>query len=143
HPLHTTLTELNYDAPSGRVTITLRLFTEDFANAVGRQAHRPIPGGPDAVIPDSLALAYLRSALGLADRRGTLVALIWAGSRRQGDVSFITLTGTLSAGLSGSRVWNAVNCEVFEDQVNIVRARYGHRDESFLFTRGDPLKALP
>lgn len=143
HPLHTTLTEMTWDPTSGSVTITLRLFTEDFATAVGRHAHHPIPGGPDAAIPDSLALAYLRTALVLADRAGKPVPLRWVGSRQQGDVSFITLDGISPTGLAGSRVWSAVNCEVFEDQVNIVKLRYGNREESILFTRGDPPKVLP
>ena len=142
HPLHTTMTEVQWDATDGRVTIILRLFTEDLATAVGRFSGRPIPGGPEALVPDSLALAYLRATISLVDRGGSSVRLAWAGARRQGDVSFITLRGTMPAGLSGGRLSNAVHCELFPDQVNIVKARSGDRNDSFLFVGGDGPRTL-
>lgn len=143
HPLHTTFTELGWDATTHRITITVRLFTEDFAAAVGRQAHRALAGGPDATIPDSLAFEYIGAALVLSDRSGGPVPLIWRGAHRVGDVSFLSLQAMLPGGLSGLWIGNAIHCELFEDQVNIVKADYGDRSESLLFVRGDPQKIIP
>ena len=143
HPLHTTLTELAVEGGSGTVIITVRLFTEDFANAVGHQAGMTISGGPAAVVPDSLALGYLRARLLLSDRAGRPITLSWGGSRHQADVSFVTLTATASDGLAGVRLVNTVHCEIFPDQVNIVKAIYDGRTETMLFTRGDSPKRLP
>jgi hypothetical protein len=143
HPLHTTFTELNWDGSTHRITITIRLFTEDFAAAVGRRAHRAMAGGPDATIPDSLSFEYVGAALVLSDRSGRPVPLIWRGAHRVGDVSFLSLQATLAGGPSGLRIVNSIHCELFEDQVNIVKADYGNRSESLLFVRGDPQKIIP
>ena len=69
--------------------------------------------------------------------------LRWDGATRSGDVVQIRLRGDVPGGLAGARVWIALLCERFEDQVNIVRATYAGRTASLLFTRGDAAKALP
>jgi hypothetical protein len=142
HPLHTTLMEIG-EAAGGRATILLRVFTEDFANASLRSPGRTLGAVSSVRISDSAAMSYLRSALTLTDRTGAVLALTWAGSRQQGDVTFISLTVSIPRGLSGLMVRDAVNCELFEDQVNIVKATYSGRSESLLFTRGDDPKPLP
>jgi hypothetical protein len=141
HPLHTTFTEVAWQAP-GTVTVTVRLFTEDFASAISRRTGH-VMAGRDAVIPDSLALDYLRAHLILISRVGRPVSFRWSGQRHTADVSFLTLSADLPPGLSGATFANAIHCELFDDQVNIVKATYAGRSESLLFTRGDSPKTLP
>lgn len=69
--------------------------------------------------------------------------LAWAGAERTGDVILLRLRGEVPGGLAGARVTSLLLCERFEDQVNIVRAVYGGRSATLLFTRGEGAKALP
>lgn len=69
--------------------------------------------------------------------------LAWAGAERSGDVLLLRLRGEVPGGRAGARVTSLVLCERFEDQVNIVRATYGGRATTLLFTRGATSKALP
>ncbi|MEP6572043.1 MAG: DUF6702 family protein [Gemmatimonadota bacterium] len=141
HPLHTTFTELTAQS-SGIVTITVRLFTEDLAVAISKRSGRTF-AGRDAIIPDSLALDYLRAHFALGAHGGHPAQLRWSGQRRTADVSFLTLSADLPAGLAGATLADSIHCELFDDQVNIVKATYAGRSESMLFTRGDPPKTLP
>ena len=86
---------------------------------------------------------YLRGTFALADPTGRQVRLAWAGAQRSGDVILLRLRGVVPGGLAGARVTSLMLCERFEDEVNVVRAAYGGRTETLLFTRGESSKALP
>ncbi len=55
----------------------------------------------------------------------------------------LRLRGRVDGGLAGSRVDNRILTDRFADQVNVVRATYGRRTATLIFTRGDGPKALP
>lgn len=143
HPLHTTLTELSYDARSGAVSISLRLFADDFAAAVTRTSTGG-PRGATAMPPDTAMFRYIsqRFSLVAAGAAGRPVALRWCGVRRTGEVVFVCLQGTSGAPLSGARLMNRLMTETFDDQVNMVQALHGGRRQMLLFTKRDGPKAL-
>jgi hypothetical protein len=129
HPMHTSVTELTY-APSARsVSLTIRVFADDFIAAAG--------GG------DSAAAAYLRPRVTLTDGEGRAIVLRWERREPAGDALLIRLRGDAPTGLAGARLRHTLLCERFADQVNIVQARYGGRSASLLFTPGDAAKQLP
>jgi hypothetical protein len=130
HPMHTSVAELVSQPSTGSVIVTLRIFADDFRTAV--------PGGPVRQ-----AEPYVRSQFELRDSENRLVNLQWEDIAQAGDVIQIRLRADLAHGLGGVRVHDQLLCDRFADQVNIVRATYGGRTTSLLFTPGDQAKALP
>jgi len=135
HPMHTAVSELMQQDPRGGVTVQIRVFADDFQAVV--------PAASDPAAADSSMARYLRGTFALADRAGRPVRLAWGGAERTGDVILLRLRGEVPGGLAGARVTSLVLCERFPDQVNIVRAEYGGRATTLLFTRGETAKALP
>jgi hypothetical protein len=135
HPLHTTVAEVSEARPSGRATIRIRVFADDFGSAV--------PPASGAAAADSAMSRYVRGRFALADRTGWPVRLVWRGAARSGDVLLLRLAADVPGGLAGARVTSLLLCERFEDQVNIVRAEYGAGAATLLFTRGETAKTLP
>ncbi len=131
HPLHTTLTQLTYDAARGTVEVSVRAFADDFRAAAGSDAS------------DSAAYAYLGKALTLTDRDGRALPLSGCGLRRTQDLLWLCLRTRAAGGLAGVRVHARMLLELYEDQINIVQASYDGRRVSLLFSRGDPPKPLP
>src|SRR3989441_7151240 len=131
HPLHTTLTQLAYHDADRSVEVTVRVFADDFRAVLARD------------VTDSAAAAYLRSAITLTDRAGRPLAVVWCGMKRTGDLLWLCLRAPAPSGLSGLRVWVALLFDRYEDQINIVQAIYEGRRAAFLFTSGDPPKAIP
>ncbi len=129
HPMHTSVTELAHEPRSRTVAVTVRVFADDFTATAG--------------VGDSAAAGYLRTKLMLTDRAGRPIALRWERLEPAGDALLLRLRGPAPAGLAGVRVRQAVLCDRFADQVNIVRASYGGRSASLLFTPGDEAKPLP
>lgn len=139
HPFHDSVSELTYDGAQRTVTIYVRAFADDLAIGVAALPPTPALAGQPA---DSAVARYVRATILLIDTHNHLVPLRWGGLERQDDVVLIRLAADAPAGLRGWRLSHALLCERYTDQVNIVRlADAGHRTD-FLFTRGDPPKAL-
>ncbi|HYU00375.1 MAG TPA: DUF6702 family protein [Gemmatimonadales bacterium] len=130
HPLHTTLTQLSYDAGNRVALITIRAFADDF--------HAAARG-----VSDSATFAYAAAGFTLTDRDGRGLALEWCGVRRTGDLLWLCLRAPAPGGLAGLRVHARLLFDRFEDQINIVQASYGARRVSLLFSRGDLPQPLP
>jgi hypothetical protein len=136
HPLHTTLAQVAYRADTRSVEVTLRIFADDLTAATHRGA-----AGASAAPPDSVALAYVASALVLSDGAGRPLALRPTGARRTGDLVWLTLSAPAPA-LAGLELRNQLLCDLYDDQVNIVQVESGGRRTSMLFTKGEGAKRI-
>jgi hypothetical protein len=133
HPLHTSVTEISYDAGTGTAMIRIRVFADDLGAAL--TSH----GG----LVDSVMSGYVRGAFTISDRSGRSLPIRWIGAETSGDVVLLYLAVRAPDGLAQARLRNALLSERFADQVNIVRVLRGGRAITLLFTRGEPAKALP
>ena len=139
HPLHTTLTQLSYDASTRVLNVSVRVFADDFSAAV---MPRERPAG-HVIPPDSAMLRYVIGRFTLLGAGGAPTPLRWCGTRRDGEVLFLCFRATAQPSPSGARLRNALLSDVFADQVNIVQASYGGARRTLLFTPRDGLKTLP
>ena len=139
HPLHTTLTQLSYDASARVLNLSVRVFADDFSAAVMPRGR----AGGDVVPPDSAMLRYVNGRFALEAAGGRPIPLRWCGMRRDGEAIFLCLRATAQPSPAGGRMRNALLSEVFADQVNIVQASYGGVRRTLLFTSRDGMKALP
>ena len=139
HPLHTTLTQLSYDASARVLHVSVRVFADDFSAAVMPRDR----AGSTVVPPDSAMLRYVSGRLALIGSGGAPIPLRWCGMRRDGEAFFLCLRATAQPSPTGARMRNALLSEVFADQVNIVQASYGGARRTLLFTSRDGMKALP
>ena len=118
HPLHTTLTQLDFTAADRSVRLTVRGFSDDLHAALGGD------------LTDSAAARYL--------------PLAWCGLQRSDGVVWLCLRGVAPADARGVKVRIGVLFELYADQINIVQtSRDGRRGGALLFTRGDPPRPVP
>jgi hypothetical protein len=122
HPSHTSSAELV--ARRDSVLVTIRMFADDLA------------GTGDLKV-------YVGERFGIRDQRGAPVRLEWSGSEPVGDVLLVRLRGLVPGGLPGATVRHELLTERFNDQVNLVRARYADRVATLIYVRGDRPKTLP
>jgi hypothetical protein len=127
HPIHSSSAVITFPSGSGRASIVLRVFADDFP-----------PG--QAVAP---AERYLAERFALSDARGSKLPLRLHGIATDGAVLVLTLSAPPEGGLPGARVWHGVLAERFPDQVNLVRVQRGGRTTTILFTAADGPKPLP
>lgn len=139
HPLHTTLAALSYDAPSRTITVSLRVFADDFSAAVtGAATHTGV------VLPaDSLMSRYVTQRFTILNASKRPVVFQWCGVKRAAEVLLLCLRANDARGLAGARVLSTLLRERFDDQVNMVQATYGGRRHMLLFTKRDDARLLP
>jgi len=142
HPLHTSLAELSL-SPDGGVTVSIRVFADDYTAAADRHKKAAAARRSPARAGISPLVAYALASFSLIDRGGRLIPLEWCGGRQAGDLIWLCLRGRVASAPSGLRVSSRILCDVFDDQINIVQAAYGGRKVSLLFTPGDEAKQLP
>ncbi len=117
------------------MSVVIRLFADDIRGVVGARSGQK---------PTGAALrSYLTDRFVVHDRSGAHIALAWDDGLIHGDVLTVRSRTRVAGGLAGARVMNRVLTEQFADQVNVVRATYGGRSATLIFTRGDGPKALP
>jgi hypothetical protein len=140
HPIHTTLTEIALDSTDGSMRFTIRSFADDFSAAVSKHAGKPRP--TDYRVPDSDIVSYVTSAV-VVEASGTRAPFAWAGSKRSGDVIWVTFKVPSVHALRGVKIASALLFDLYDDQVNIVQTSAGGRHHSMLFTSGDGKKLKP
>jgi len=140
HPLHTTLAEAGLGA-DGSLQITLRAFADDFSAAVARHAGKPKPA--DFSVPDADVAMYVKATIDVQDARGRSIPLVWASTRRQGDLVWVTVRVPGVRSLSGVRMTYCTLFDAFKDQVNIVQANDNGRRHTVLFTASDGRSSKP
>ena len=139
HPLHTTLAEVTVDQPHQTVRAVVRVFVDDLSAGLSHQ--RPGSGHVGAAI-EAQATAYVLASFSMLDRDAKPVALRSCGVRRNQELLWVCLEGNISGASRDLSLRNAVLCDVFSDQVNIVQVGDGTNKRSVLFSRGDGTKRL-
>lgn len=141
HPLHTTLTDVTTDPARGMLRVTIRVFADDFSAAAAR--HSGLRPPADHRVADPVIARYVAARVQLLDAGGRRASLSWGGARREGEMIWITVYVPALRSLAGVRIGNSLMLDVFDDQVNIVRAQAGSRRSSVLFTKGDRGRVKP
>lgn len=142
HKYYTSLAQVEYNAESKTVEVTLRVFADDLELALTRRAGRRVSldRTKDA---DELVLAYLRDTFEIRNRDGETKALRWVGMELRSDIAWLYVEAEMPEGLAGARLRDQVLFELFEKQVNTVSVRYPGAKADIVFTRGDGERAVP
>lgn len=128
HPLHTTLTTIEWRVETGALQVAVRVFTQDLQVA-------------ETATGSGSACGYARSVLVLRDATGHTLAAQRCTADVQSDVTWIRLEVPLPTP-AGVHLLNAFLFETFSDEVNVVQSNLLGRAHTVLFTSGDAPKAL-
>ena len=141
HPLHSTITEITQDRARGVVRATIRVFADDFGTAVTRSTKGSLTptAGPAW---DAAVAAYASTAFALQDAQGRSLPLRSCGVKQTADLLWLCLEAVTSQPLETMRVRNAMLCDLFHDQVNVVQGTTANGRRSLLFVRGDSFKSM-
>lgn len=140
HPLHTSLAELSFTS-GGAVSVTLRVFADDYAAAAEDHRKRSIPSAGARAVASPVA-GYALASFTIADESGRTIPLRECGGKRVADLMWLCFRGHVRRTPAGLRVSSRILFDMFDDQINIVQVTYGGRKTNLLFTRGDESRTL-
>jgi hypothetical protein len=141
HKFHASLAEVEYNAKERRVEIAVRLFVEDFEEALGKASGRRVRLDATPDVAD-LGAAYLRERLTITGPDGRALELKWVGMESKVDEAWVYLEAPSADGLAGATVSDRVFFELFDDQVNTVNLKDGARRTTVVFKPGDGPRSI-
>ncbi len=141
HPLHTSLAELVYDSRKGSVTVSLRVFVDDFTQASISRRQALVAKNMKAAAPNPL-VDYALASFHIFDGRGRQIPLHSCGGKKVGELMWLCFRGSVPRGGREIKVSNRVLFDVFKDQINIVKSTLDGKQATVLFTPGDGAKSI-
>lgn len=143
HKFHVSVSQVEYNASGQSVQVVMRIYSDDFENALSRHAKRQVKLDParDKDAGD-LVMSYLRGQFELKTKAGKPVKFNWVGLEAQVDMFWLYFEGKVPGGFSGAQLKNRVLCEIFEDQVNIVNVKYQGKQAGTMFEPKDEFKPI-
>jgi hypothetical protein len=128
HPLHTSLTQISFDASRRNVSVSIRAFTDDLSMAAQASGLSPAD--------------YAARAFRLTNSRGVAIRLSPCGEKRVGDLVWLCFKGSVGSHPDDLRVSSTMLFEKYKDQINVVTVIGAKGARNFLFTPGDSPKQL-
>lgn len=118
HPLHTSFTEIGRDARTGAVTLSVRLFSDDFKAAMDSIAAVASSRG---VTRDAVVQAYFERSVALDTDKGTPIRLAWCGMKIVDGLTWLCAKSLDPVPIGRLRIRNTLMFDRFTDQISIVR----------------------
>ena len=117
HPLHTSYTEVSREKRGDYLTLSVRLFADDFGSAIDSLGRTTALRGSSA---EAVARVYFeRSVILLKD--GKPVPLSWCGMRSADGLTWLCARTAVPVGDGDLRIRNALMFDRFPDQISIIR----------------------
>ncbi len=141
HAIYISTTDIKYQETDGVLTAKIRMFSNDFEDALRLIGSPEEPGFEEGESPhpeiDPFICTYLGQKFQVwAD--GQAVNFSFLGKRREDDATWVSLRAEDICELKKLRVYNAVLIELFDDQTNILRVRVGGKLKNYNLTKRIP-----
>lgn len=139
HPFYVGITEVYYNKNSKSLEITLKLFTDDFENALSKHSGRNILLNCDEAIQKYAPLleSYINEKLGIR-LAGQKAQLIYLGSEVDDEAIWNYLEVKNIGGLSEIIIRNEIFFEIFENQMHLVHFNVAGKKKSYQLNRRKP-----
>lgn len=150
HSVHQSTAEVEYNARTHKLEVSLTVFINDLELALIRQSERLMSfEKTPAKEFDAEIQTYLAKMFVVTGADGKAAKLEWLGRELDEDTSktrdpAVTLffEVPLPQGVDRAMLQQAVFCDLFQDEVNLVQVRSGGRKVEMQFEKGDGARRL-
>jgi hypothetical protein len=145
HPIHRSIAEANYNRTTQTLEVALRVFADDFQDALGAHAKKKISfEKTPAADLDRLIEAYLAERFTIKTVDGATAKLRWLGRELKDAENELWLyfEAPLPTRIEGIKIWHRMLSEHFRDQLNSVVVRDGTRKVTLVFLASHGEKAV-
>jgi hypothetical protein len=135
HDFHSSITELEYNAASGKYEVAIRVFTDDLEatiNAGNTGAKLVVDTGAST---DEHIARYMKKAFVIYDKAQKPKPTTFIGKELDGEVTWVYMEVEGVVNPQEIIIYNAVLVDTFSDQKNIVNCKIKGARKSFLFDK--------
>ncbi|WP_375443945.1 DUF6702 family protein [uncultured Fibrella sp.] len=144
HDFHTSLTQMQFEAKSQTVEISIRMFTDDLETALTHENGGKLVqfGGPAKL--DQLLERYVRKHFVVADAQRKPKPYTYVGYEQESDAHWVYIE--MPAGgpdpFKNIVIKQDILMDVFSDQVNLINIQYQQQKKTVVFRNNQPVQAV-
>ena len=133
HPFKAGIFEIKQNSVTGRIEVTVRLFTDDLEECVREKTGRPLnlDTGKEYPSADVLINEYIQGGFRI-EVNGEPVSLEYLGREHEPGVTWCYLESRVLEPVSEISVVNSIMTELYSTQSNIVHIQVGKEKKSLL-----------
>lgn len=136
HDFHTSLTEIQYDAKTGSLEVTIRVFTDDLEEALtALNQGKKVSIEQNAKGTDALIQQYLQKHWGLISPQRQLKSFEYVGKEPELDATWLYVEVSQAQNLKGYTLFNTIFLGLFDDQTNLTNILYPNQRKTILFNQ--------
>jgi hypothetical protein len=144
HPIHISVTEIEYDERERELEITTRIFTDDFETAIRKERNLPEldllePSG--GMTTDDLVKEYVLKQISIS-LDGKLQRLNYLGFENDGEALICYIQMKNVKKWKSITVTNRVLLDVYDDQSNIVHVTMAGKVRSMRLMEKNPTQTI-
>jgi hypothetical protein len=141
HAFHTSIAQVNYEAKSKVLEVSLRVFTDDLEAALSKENNRKIKLD-DTSQHDRLIENYLKKQFGFINQQGERKGMNFIGKEFEVDATWLYLEIPCHESPNGLTLQDALLTELFDDQVNMVNLTYLSTKKTYLFKADNTAQSI-
>jgi len=142
HPVHTSVTQMQYNATDKTFEVSLRVFTDDLEEALTKENNNQRVRLNDKDANNPLVERYIRKHFGLANASRQRKPFRYLGKEQEMDATWIYVEVPYNEPVEGSILQQSLLTELFDDQVNLVNVSYLSQKKTVLFRKTNTQQVL-
>ena len=136
HKFYVSVTEISYNQKAEQLEISLKVFNDDWQNALDHRLGQPVLLGSKNEYPkiDSLVKSYLFDGFAInVNEQNKRLQII--GSEIEGEATWIYMYVDDVKNVKSIEIKNKLLTEMFDEQRNVVQLNFGGNNKSALLTK--------
>jgi hypothetical protein len=143
HPMHISVTHVDFNADTGSFEITHKIFIDDFESALKLYNNKDFKLGTEKEIPDAdkYIQEYMAQQFGVKVNGKTVLGEYLG---REMDLEAIWIYHEIKnvSEAEAIEIKNAILLDLYDDQKNILHIKYKNQKQSFLFRQDQTIDKM-
>ncbi|WP_138992852.1 DUF6702 family protein [Larkinella sp. C7] len=142
HPVHTSITQMQYNAAEKTFEVSLRVFTDDLEEALTKENNNQRVRLSDKDANGPLVERYVRKHFGLTSASRQRKPYRYLGKEQEVDATWIYIEIPYNEPVQGSLLQQSMLTDLFDDQMNLVNVSYLTEKKTVLFRKSNTQQVL-
>ncbi|MGA0557046.1 DUF6702 family protein [Larkinella sp. VNQ87] len=142
HPVHTSVTQMQYNPAEKAFEVSLRIFTDDLEEALTKENNNQRVRLADNDSNGPLVERYVRKHFAIANAKRQRKPFQVLGKEQEMDATWIYIEIPYAEPVEGSLLQQSVLTDLFDDQVNLVNVSYLSQKKTVLFRKSNTQQVL-
>jgi hypothetical protein len=144
HDFHTSLTEVNFNAKTGSLEVSIRVFTDDLERMLNEtQQGKPLKIDDDAKKIDPILESYFRKNFALISPAKEVKFGKFYGKEKEADATWLYFEIFDCQNIKEFTLYNSIFQDMFSDQTNLINIIYPQGKKTIVFDQKTKIASWP